>query len=166
MAPSQAHDDSPTRVVELAVNLDDVSGELVGAAIGRMMSAGALDAWATAITMKKGRPGVCLSVLCREDQQHVIARQLLKDTGSFGVRFRAWDRVVLERTWHQRDTRLGMVKLKAGSLDGRIITVKAEFDDLLALAEQQGVALQEALRVADDAAEALLAELQEAVDHA
>lgn len=162
MASSQGHDNPPTRVVELAVNLDDITGEQAGAVIDRLMSAGALDAWAAPITMKKGRPGVCISLLAREEDRDALARQLLADTGSFGVRVRAWDRLVLDREWHTRETRLGTIKLKAGLLMGQPITVKAEFDDVLALADATNVSLNEAHRVASGAADALLAELKQA----
>jgi hypothetical protein len=166
MADGQPHDDSPTRVLELAVNLDDATGEQVGATIDRLIAAGALDAWATPITMKKGRPAVCLSVLATEDQRDALAKQLLADTGSFGVRYRTWDRIVLERATHCRETALGEIRLKAGSLDNQPITVKPEFDDVLALADSTKVSLQQAQSVARSAADTLLAELRKEADHA
>ena len=166
MADAQPHDDSPTRVVELAVNLDDVTGEHLGAAIERLMSAGALDAWATPITMKKGRPAITLSVLARQEDQDALTQQLLADTGSFGIRSRTWDRVVLHRTTHTRDTELGQLRLKVGQLHNAPITVKPEFDDVRALAESGNVSLQEAQRVARSAADALLAELKAGAHHA
>lgn len=164
--PKQVHDDPPTRVVELAVNLDDVTGEQVGAAIDRLLQAGALDAWATPITMKKGRPGITLSVLAREDQRDALAKQLIEDTGSLGVRYRDWDRLVLDRAFHQRETPLGKLQLKAGSLAGQPLTVKPEFDHVLALANIAKVSLHEAQRVAGAAASDLLAELKQEADHA
>ena len=148
------------------MNLDDVTGEQVGAAIDRLIQAGALDAWATPITMKKGRPGITLSVLAHEDQQDTLAKQLIADTGSFGVRFRTWDRLVLDRAYHQRDTPLGSLKLKAGSLAGQPLTVKPEFDEVLALANTANVSLHQAQRVAASAASDLLAELKQEADHA
>lgn len=154
------HDSPPDRVVELAVNLDDVTGEQLGETIDQLMRAGALDAWATPITMKKGRPGVTLSVLVREADREALVQQLFDCTGSFGVRFRAWDRAVLERAWHDRPTRLGPVALKAGSLGGRVVTVKPEFASVWALASSAGVGLAEAQRAAQAAADALLEELR------
>ena len=151
---------APQRVVELAVNLDDVTGEQAGVWIDRLIDRGALDAWATPITMKKGRPAVMLSVLANEDDRAALADALLRMTGSFGVRYRAWDRRVLDRAWHDRPTRLGSIKLKAGSLDGEFITVKPEFDEVVKLAESAGVSVTEAYRAAVGAADALLAELR------
>ena len=156
-APARA----PQRVVELVVNLDDTTGELIGHAIDQLLQHGALDAWATPITMKKGRPAAMLSALVREDQQQSLARQLLTLTGSFGLRYRDWDRLVLDRNWHERDTRLGPVKLKAGSLDGQTLTVKPEFEDVQRLAHQAHVAVPEAHRAALAAADTLLDELQQ-----
>jgi len=154
------HDSPPDRVVELAVNLDDVTGEQLGETIDQLMRAGALDAWATPITMKKGRPGVTLSVLAKQDDRDALVSELFNCTGSFGVRYRAWDRAVLERTWHDRPTRWGTVQLKAGALDGRAVTVKPEFASVAALASSAGVGLAEAQRAAQAAADALLAELR------
>ena len=162
MAESQTHDDTPTRVVELVVNLDDTTGEQVGEMIDRLMADGALDAWASPITMKKGRPALMLSVLSKEVDRAAMAERLLRLTGSFGVRVREWDRLVLDRAWHDRPTRLGQIKLKAGSLHGEPITVKPEFDDVVRLAEASGVTVAEAHRAASAAADGLLAELKQA----
>lgn len=159
--PASDQDNTPTRVVELVVNLDDTTGEQVGELIDRLMDSGALDAWATPITMKKGRPAVMLNVLAKEDDRAAMAERLLRFTGSFGVRVREWDRLVLDREWHDRPTRLGSVKLKAGSLHGEVITVKPEFEDVVRLAESAGVTVVEAQRSATAAADALLAELKQ-----
>lgn len=149
---------APRRVVELVVNLDDATGEQVGDTIDRLMRVGALDAWATPITMKKGRPAVMLSVLVNQTERDAFARLILELTGSFGVRYRAWDRLVLDRAWHEAPTRLGPVKLKAGSLAGELVTVKPEHATVAALAEQAGVTLAEAHRAAQAAADRFVAD--------
>lgn len=151
---------APQRVVELVVNLDDSTGELLGHAIEALLALGALDAWATPITMKKGRPAHMLSALVEEADQSAMAEHLLRLTGSFGVRYRTWDRLVLDRNWHERPTRLGSVRLKAGALAGKTITVKPEFDDVIRLASEACASVPEAQRAAQSAADALLAELQ------
>jgi len=153
-------DTPPTRVIELATNLDDITGEQVGHAIDRLIEAGALDAWATPITMKKGRPAVTLSVLVEEDERAATAAMILSLTGSFGVRYRIWDRIVLHRDWHERPTRLGSIKLKVGTLGHETFTVKPEYDDVVRLAEASGVSFAEAHRAAQGAADDLLAELR------
>ena len=156
--PNSPAPDPPKRVVELVVNLDDVTGELVGDTIAELMGRGALDVWATPITMKKGRPGVMLSVLVDESRHEPFAEWILQLTGSFGVRFRQWDRMTLDRKWVNVATRLGGVKLKVGSLAGKVVTIKPEYDSVQALAKVSGVTLLEAHRAAQAAADAWLAE--------
>jgi uncharacterized protein (DUF111 family) len=127
---------SATHVTELAVNLDDVSPQVVGDAQQQLLDRGALDVWLTPITMKKQRPGVMLTVLCETDQRDRFARSILELTGSMGVRMRDWDRLTLDRRHETVDTPFGPVRVKIGSLDGRDITARAEFDDARALADQ------------------------------
>jgi len=143
-------------VCEIAVNLDDVSGEVVGHALDALLEAGALDAWTTPITMKKQRPGVCLSLLCRPEQRDRLARKVIELTGSFGVRYRRWDRLVLARRFDKVQTALGPVRLKFGLLDGRVISAKPEYDDAAALAEANGVPVRYVLDEARALAQALL----------
>lgn len=152
--PEQA----PVEVVEIAVNLDDVSPEVVGQAVGALLDDGALDAWTTPIGMKKNRPGVCLSVLCGRADRDRLARRVIELTGSFGVRFRAWDRLVLDRHAETAATPLGPVRIKVGSIDGRVVAAKPEYEDAVALAKKSGLPLREVLMAAQDAVRSLLAE--------
>ena len=145
---------SPTRVVELVVNLDDTTGERLGHAVRLLLDAGALDVWTTPIAMKKDRPGVMLSVLVEPGQREVFARDLLEMTGSFGLRMREWDRLVLDRDWVEVRTRLGTLKLKVGRLQGRVVAVKPEFEQVAQLARQAGVSIIEAQDAALAAADA------------
>lgn len=145
----------PTRVVELVVNLDDTSGERVGLACSTLLDAGALDVWTTPITMKQGRPGVMLSLLAAEDDQERLSVMLLETTGSFGVRSRVWDRLVLERAWEDVQTRYGTLRLKVGRLDGRVVSVKPEFSEVVALAQRAGVTVAQVQDAAAGAADAL-----------
>ncbi len=133
------------QVVEIAVNLDDVSGEVVGAAVDAVLAAGALDAWTTPIAMKKGRPGVCLSLLCRPGDREPLTRRLIELTGSLGVRYRTWDRLELDRRHETVATEHGEVRIKVGSANGRDVTAKVEFADAAALAEASGVPVREVI---------------------
>ncbi|MEM9414023.1 MAG: nickel insertion protein [Planctomycetota bacterium] len=141
-------DNTPTRVVELVANLDDTTGESVGHACVALLDAGALDVWTTPIGMKRGRPGVMVSVLVAEADHDRFVRLLLEATGSFGVRSRPWDRVVLERDWVEVETRLGSVRLKVGRMDGAVVNVKPEFADVERLADAAGVSFGVAMSAA------------------
>ena len=152
-----AHSDdtaSETRVVELCVNLDDATGEAVAVTTTALMEAGALDAWTTAIGMKKQRPGVMIACLATEEDADRLARVLLHETGSFGVRHRAWGRTVLERTFTEVRTDLGAVRVKVGRLDGKVVVAKPEHDDVARLAMEAGLTVREARVTVDLAVQA------------
>ncbi|MEM1027690.1 MAG: nickel insertion protein [Planctomycetota bacterium] len=155
--PAPGSEPPATRVVELVVNLDDATGEVVGDATRTLLAEGALDVWTTPIQMKKQRPGVMLSVLTAPEDSPAMAKRILELTGSFGVRFREWDRLVLDREHVTADTRLGEVQLKLGRRDGRLVTAQPEFESARALAESAGVSVREAMDAARAAADAVLA---------
>ena len=89
--------DSTEELVELAANLDDVSGEVLGHALDELLAAGALDAWAVPIVMKKGRPAHTLMALCRPDDVTCLADLIARLTGTLGLRARPVVRTALER---------------------------------------------------------------------
>lgn len=122
--------ESTTELVELATNLDDVSGEVLGHAIDELLGAGALDAWAVPIVMKKGRPAYTLTALC--DPAHVtrladLAAQL---TGTLGLRARTVVRTALERHTSTVDVGGHTIRVKHGPHRS-----KPEWDDVVAAAE-------------------------------
>lgn len=143
-------DESVRQVVEVAANVDDVTGEVAGHAIAQLLDDGALDAWATPITMKKGRPALTIALLAVAEDRDRLARRLIELTGSFGVRYRPWDRLVLDRRHQTVQTTFGPVRVKVGSLGGDDVAAKVEFDDAAALADSAGVPV----RVVIDAANA------------
>ncbi len=146
---------SATHVIELAVNLDDVSPQIIGDAQQRLLDAGALDVWTTAIGMKKQRPGVMLSVLCEPAKQEELTRLILKLTGSFGVRFREWDRTVLDRRHETVQTAYGQVRIKVGSINGNVLVARPEFEDVKRLANEAGVPVRQVMEAAEAAARAM-----------
>ena len=143
-----ANDRAPERVVEIAANLDDVSAEVLGEAMDRLSAEGALDVWATPVQMKKRRPGVMVSLLSPEDRAERLAERLIELTGSFGVRMRAWDRVVLHRRWETVQTRYGAVRVKVGSLGDRDVVARPEFEDASKAAGEHGVPVREVMEAA------------------
>jgi len=144
---------APTAVTEIAVNLDDLSGELIGEAQRALLDAGALDVWATPIQMKKQRPGVMLSLLCEAGKRDELARLVIELTGSFGVRYRDWGRLVLDRRHVEVETRFGSVRVKVGELDGETIVVRPEFEDAKKLADAKGVTAREVMEAAQAVAD-------------
>ena len=89
--------ESTEELVELATNLDDVSGELLGHAIEELLAAGALDAWAVPIVMKQGRPAHTLMALCSTSDVAALSDLITRLTGTLGLRARTVVRTALER---------------------------------------------------------------------
>ncbi|MBM37399.1 MAG: TIGR00299 family protein [Acidimicrobiaceae bacterium] len=130
--------DSTETVVELATNVDDVTGEQLGHAITQLMDAGALDAWVTPIVMKKGRPAHTLSALAHPADAGRLAAVVMSSTGSLGVRTRQLDRVVADRI-------TVTVSVDGHDIDVKVsdVRVKAEFDHVAAAAEALGLPIRE-----------------------
>ncbi len=130
------------KVLLLETNLDDVPGEVVGYAIERLWQAGALDVYTAAITMKKNRPGVILSVMAPADRGSELERILFEETGTLGIRRIPVERRVLERESVTVETSWGQVRGKVARLGDRAY-FSPEFDDCAAIAREKKVPLRE-----------------------
>jgi hypothetical protein len=125
-------------VVLLETNLDDLSPELVPDAAERCFAAGALDVWTAPIGMKKGRPGLLLSALARPEAEAAVARALLEETTTLGVRVSRLRRYELEREEWTVEVDGRPVRVKVGRLDGRVVNVAPEHDDCATVARATG----------------------------
>jgi uncharacterized protein (TIGR00299 family) protein len=132
----------------LETNLDDCSGQLVARAIEACLEAGALDAWAAPLTMKKGRPGLLLAALAGEGRREAVSRAMLVETTTLGVRRHPVSREELEREVVAVQTEYGEVRVKVARMGGREVGAHPEYDDCLARARERGVAVKEVLAAA------------------
>ncbi|WP_242341069.1 MULTISPECIES: nickel pincer cofactor biosynthesis protein LarC [Anaeromyxobacter] len=132
----------------LEANLDDCPGQLVARAIEAALEAGALDAWAAPLTMKKGRPGMLLGALCEEPRRAAVTQALFAETTTLGVRRHAVERDALERTFEQVETPYGVVRVKVAWQAGRELGAHPEYDDCLARARERGVPVREVMSAA------------------
>lgn len=131
-------------IVELRCNVDDMTGEAVGFALELLLENGALDAFTLPIGMKKSRPGVLITVLCREEKKEAMVHLLLKHTTTLGVREFPCRRYALSRTMEVVNTPFGPVRKKVSSGYG-VRREKLEYDDLAKIAKEQHISLAEAL---------------------
>ncbi len=132
----------PVRLLE--VNLDDVTGEVIAHTIAALLTAGAHDAWATPIVMKKGRPAHTMHALCDPAVSQAVAAVLINETGSLGVRgttIERWPQLRSESTVQVEGHSI-RVKLAAGR-------VKVEHDDAAAAARALGWPLRAVLSAAE-----------------
>ena len=134
-------------------NLDDATAEVVADAARRLMDAGALDVFTTAVTMKKGRSGLVLTCLVHEPRRAECERLIFEHTGTFGLRRHWCERAMLRRRIETVQTRYGPVRLKVGRRGEAVVRAAPEFDDCRQAAEAAGVSvqtvMQEALRLYD-----------------
>ncbi len=136
------------RVAVLEAQIDDLSGEGFGFLFERLADAGALDVFYTPVQMKKGRPGVLVSVLARPDDREHLAHLLLLESGSLGCRWTMADRLEAERSTQTVETSYGPVTIKLAVLGGREIARAPEFEDCRRLARAAEVPWREVYRAA------------------
>ena len=142
------------RVVVLEAEIDDMSPQLCGPLMERLLGAGALDAYYTPIQMKKGRPGLLVSVIAEPARREVLEEVLFAETTTLGVRRQEWDRTVLEREVVSVDTPYGSVGVKVGRRGGRAYNVQPEFEDCRRVSLERGVPVKEVWAAALTAARA------------
>ena len=144
-------------IVELVCNLDDMTPEALAFACQRLLDAGALDVYTTPGTMKKGRPGQVLTVLCAAAREGEMAQHVLAETTTNGLRARRCGKYFLTPGSQTVQTPWGQVRVKTAEGFG-VTHKKPEFEDVAALARAQGVSYetvwQTALQAADGEADA------------
>ena len=129
-------------ILELSCNLDDMTGEALGFALERLLEAGALDAFTVPIGMKKSRPGVLLTVLCREADRETMVRLIFQHTTTLGIRESSCKRYTLERRVESINTPYGTIRKKC-SFGYGVRREKYEYEDLAKAAKENGVSLSE-----------------------
>lgn len=134
----------PARLVE--ANVDDVTGEVLAHTIAALIAAGAYDAWATPIVMKKGRPAHTVHALCDDATLAVVSGVMIVETGTLGVRATAVERWPQRREERFVDVGGHPVRVKVSGS-----RVKAEHDDAVAAAAILRIPLREVLRRAETA---------------
>ena len=129
-------------VTKLECNLDDMTGEDLGFAEEQLFAAGAHDVYTQPIGMKKSRPGILLSVICRTEDADAMAGVIMKHTTTLGIRRQDMSRYVLQRKIETVDTAFGEVRIKRASGMG-VGRGKPEYEDIAELARKHGVSLAE-----------------------
>ena len=121
----------------LCCNIDDMNGEDIGFAAGRLFAEGALDVYTVPAGMKKSRPGIILYCICKEFDTERFAQLIFRYTSTLGIRLHRSERYVLEREEATASTRYGDVRYKR-SFGYGVERIKPEYEDLRGIAEKQG----------------------------
>lgn len=125
------------RIWELSCNIDDMTGEEMGFATEQLLAQGALDVFTTPVYMKKNRPGIVLTALCREETKEEILRAIFRYTTTLGIREISCGRHTLHRQELQEETPWGIVRKKVSHGYGTH-KEKYEYEDLASIAREQG----------------------------
>lgn len=128
-------------ILELVCNIDDMTPEALAFACSRLLEEGALDVYTTPGTMKKGRPGWVLTVLCEPDRDQEMIRHIFAHTSTNGLRSRLSEKYFLRPGQGQVQTPWGPVRVKVAQGFG-VTHVKPEFEDVAALAREHGLPYQ------------------------
>jgi len=145
-------------MVLIETNIDDMTGEMLAYVQEKLMAEGAADAWLTPIQMKKGRPAVILSAICSEANEEAVARTILRETSTLGVRVRPVRRWQAEREEWEFESSLGPAAVKVKRLADEPARVAPEYEACRRLAEASGLPLADVYRVVQEEAQALLQE--------
>ena len=136
-------------ILELNCNIDDMTGEAMGFALEQLMEHGALDAFTVPIGMKKSRPGVMLTVLCKEPNKEEMVRLIFRHTTTLGIREKRCQRHILDRKMETVDTPYGKVHRKVSTGYG-VQRTKYEYNDIARIAREQNISLFEVLDKMND----------------
>lgn len=142
----------------LETNVDDVTGEVIGNLIESLMKNGARDAAVIPLTMKKGRPGQMIRVVCKGPDSQRLAEQIIRETGTLGVRvIPTKHRITVEREIAEKEIVIAgkqfRIPVKIARLsDGSVIHVSAEYENCRTVAAESGIPLRDVIRIAEEEA--------------
>lgn len=136
------------QIAVLETNVDDVSGEIIGHSVDRLLAEGAKDVSVIPIYTKKNRPGQIIKVIADQKDAKHLSNVLIAETGTLGVRVYFCERHIIPRESRSVDLMIGdikePIKLKVSkNSNGEIIRIKPEYDDLKRLAKKTGKPLRE-----------------------
>jgi pyridinium-3,5-bisthiocarboxylic acid mononucleotide nickel chelatase len=135
-------------VTVLEANIDDLNPQVFGYVMGRLLDEGALDVFSVPVQMKKNRPGVLLTVLCRTEDASKFAHLIFTETTTLGVRQREEKRQILVREWVTVATRWGDVRLKVASMNGAVANYAPEYEDCRRIAAERHIPLKSVMQEA------------------
>lgn len=118
-----------TKTIKLEVNIDDLSPEILGYLMDKLISEGANDVFYTSIYMKKNRPAIMLQVLCSNNKLNKMKEIIFSETTTFGLRYYPLEVHRLERRFISLNTKWGPVTIKEGLFQGEVVQRSPEYED-------------------------------------
>jgi len=155
LEPVEGLDEVPDTdwVTVIESNIDNMSGELLGGLMERLLAAGALDVSYTPIQMKKNRPAIMITIICPPEQGDALAMAMLRETSTLGVRIQHMQRLKAQRAHERIETPLGAMSVKVKRLGTRIISAAPEYEECRRLALERKMPLAAVYEVVQHAIE-------------
>lgn len=142
----QSAESREQKVAVIETTIDDMNPQIYEYAMEKLFKAGALDIYLTQLIMKKGRPGIKLTVLCNSNEKEKMMKIIFEETTTIGLRFYEAGRQTLEREIKEINSALGKVKVKISKLGSRIIKTTPEYEDCKKLAKKLNMPLIEVMK--------------------
>jgi pyridinium-3,5-bisthiocarboxylic acid mononucleotide nickel chelatase len=137
-------------------NIDNMTGELLGGLMDRLIAVGALDVSYTPIQMKKNRPAVMVTIICRVEEGDALAQVLLSESSTLGVRISQVQRLKAQRTIEHIETPIGPMPVKVKRLGAHVISAAPEYEACQRLALAHNLPLTEVYQIAQHVIESTL----------
>lgn len=131
----------------LETQIDDLSPQGIGYIFDSLFAVGALDVFTQAITMKKSRLGILLTVICHPENKNNCENVLFRETSTLGIRHSLQQRTILAREFQTIKTDFGAVRLKIAYKAGKIINVQPEYEDCAQIARENNLSWREVHRM-------------------
>jgi len=144
--PVAGYEEDTSIVIE--TNIDDMSPQVYGYLIDKLMQQGAHDVYLTPIIMKKGRPAILLSVLTDKAKTDVVLDTIFRETTSIGVRIQEVGRKKLSREIREVDTIYGKIRIKISKRGDEVLTIAPEYEDCRKIAEERQIPLKQVIEEA------------------
>lgn len=155
-------------VTIVETNVDDVTGEVLGRTIERLMDEGAFDATVTSFTGKKGRVGQTVRVVCARGLGEKFASILVEETGSLGVKTSDWTRLIVPRKLLTVSVKIGTytgkINVKVSRVDGQI-HAKPEMEEAKAISKKEKIPLRIVLEMISQQAASQIDSAKVVTDH-
>jgi len=144
--PIAGYEEDMSIVIE--TNIDDMSPQVYGYLIDKLMQQGAHDVYLTPIIMKKGRPAILLSVLTDKAKTDVVLDTIFRETTSIGVRIQEVGRKKLSREIREVETVYGLIRIKISKRGDEVLTITPEYEDCRRIAEEKQIPLKQVMEEA------------------
>lgn len=135
-------------IMVLETQIDDLNPQAIGYTFDALFAVGAVDVFTQAISMKKSRPGVLLTVLCHPEKVAACETVLFRETSTLGIRRSSQQRTILKREIRTIETQYGPVQVKVAWREDAIINVQPEYEDCARIAQAQNIPWREVQRIA------------------